>query len=226
MDEFVHQRPGSAGNRVYAKLKQQIVSLELPPGTALSEKEMSLTFEVSRTPVRESFVRLAQEGLLLVLPQRGTLVSLIDSDLVQEAHFMREQLEKAIVRLACEHFPEEKLLDLEQNLAAQKQCIDQHDSKNMFELDEWFHRILFEGCRKQSTWNVIQQMNANLNRSRVLWLHSDPNWEHLYEQHRGIVNAIRSQDANSAEQIMRKHLSLSISSLMVLKEKYPDFFKT
>lgn len=216
---------GSAGNIVYNKLKQQIVSLELPPGRSLSEKEMSLAFEVSRTPVRESFVRLAQEGLLLVLPQRGTRVALIDSDLVEEARFMREQLEKAVIRLACASFPKDKLIELEANLTAQQESIERHDGKEMFELDEAFHRILFEGCSKQGTWNVIQQMNAHLNRSRMLWLSADPNWSHLYEQHREMVDAIRRQDGDYAERIMQEHLSLIISNLTVLKEKHPDYFK-
>ncbi|MDZ4938382.1 GntR family transcriptional regulator, partial [Clostridium perfringens] len=142
MVESLRLQPGSAGNIVYSRLKQQIVSLELPPGTALSEKEVSLSFEVSRTPVRESFVRLAQEDLVVVLPQRGTRVSLIDSELVEEARFMREQLEKAVVRLACESFPEDKLAELEQNLSEQSESIAKHDGKHMFELDEAFHRIL------------------------------------------------------------------------------------
>lgn len=60
---------------VYRSLKNQILLLELPPGTGISEKEISLKFNVSRTPVREAFVRLAQEGLLAVYPQRGTVVS-------------------------------------------------------------------------------------------------------------------------------------------------------
>lgn len=225
MEDSLRMGPGSAGNIVYSKLKQQIVSLELPPGTSLSEKEMSLAFEVSRTPVRESFVRLAQEGLVLVLPQRGTKVSLIDSDLVEEARFMREQLEKAVIRLACEAFPETKLEELEANLAEQKESIERHDGKQMFELDEAFHRILFEGCRKQGTWNVIQQMNAHLNRSRMLWLSADPHWSHLYEQHREMADAIRRQDGDYAERIMQEHLSLIISNLTVLKEKHPNYFK-
>lgn len=225
MEDSLHMGPGSAGNIVYSKLKQQIVSLELPPGTSLSEKEMSLAFEVSRTPVRESFVRLAQEGLVLVLPQRGTKVSLIDSELVEEARFMREQLEKAVIRLACEAFPENKLKELEANLAEQKKSIEHHDGKRMFELDESFHRILFEGCRKQGTWNIIQQMNAHLNRSRMLWLSADPHWSHLYEQHREMVDAIRRQDGDYAERIMQEHLSLIISNLTVLKEKHPHYFK-
>ncbi len=215
----------SAGSIVYNRLKQQIVSLELPPGTPLSEKEVSLTFEVSRTPVRESFVRLAQEGLVIVLPQRGTRVSLIDSELVEEARFMREQLEKAVIRLACEHFHDDMLNLLENNVSQQQESMARHDGKRMFELDEEFHRILFEGVRKQGTWNVIQQMNAHLNRSRILWLSTDPHWGVLCEQHQDMVHAIRGHDADRAEQLMKEHLSLSISNLATLKDQYPDYFK-
>lgn len=225
MDERMLQQSGSAGNAVYQQLKQQIVNLDLPPGTTLSEKETSLTFQVSRTPVRESFVRLAQEGLVLVLPQRGTLVSLIDSDMVEEARFMREQLEKAVIRLACEAFPDDKLSALESNLAEQQQAIQQHDGKRMFELDEAFHRILFEGCSKSGTWNVIQQMNAHLNRTRVLWLWTDPHWELLYEQHQDMFLAVKKRDADQAESIMQEHMRLSIANLPVLKARYPEYFK-
>jgi len=166
LKELLHAPAGSAGNNVYAQLKQQIVSLELPPGTTLSEKEMSIAFQVSRTPVRESFVRLAQESLRL------------------------------------------------------------HDGRSMFELDEEFHRILFEGCRKLGTWSVIQQMNAHLNRSRILWLKTDPHWEHLYNQHRQMFEAVRLRDESRADSVMREHLTLSIANLSVLKEKFPDFFIT
>ncbi|BFH65120.1 GntR family transcriptional regulator [Paenibacillus azoreducens] len=225
MDERMLQQSGSAGNAVYQQLKQQIVNLDLPPGTTLSEKETSLTFQVSRTPVRESFVRLAQEGLVLVLPQRGTRVSLIDSDMVEEARFMREQLEKAVIRLACEAFPDDKLSAVESNLAEQQQAIQRHDGKRMFELDEAFHRILFEGCSKSGTWNVIQQMNAHLNRTRVLWLWTDPHWELLYEQHQDMFLAVKKRDADQAESIMQEHMRLSIANLPVLKARYPEYFK-
>ncbi|WP_058302299.1 GntR family transcriptional regulator [Gorillibacterium timonense] len=219
------KQPLAAGALVYASLKEQIVNLTLPPGTALSEKETALQYQVSRTPVRESFVRLAQEGLVVVLPQRGTRVSLIDSELVEEARFMREQLERAVIRLACDRFPEELLLQLDANLEEQRLSIQKHDSKQMFELDEEFHRLLFQGCRKQGTWNVIQQMNAHLNRSRILWLASDPDWLKLYEHHHTMLKAIRLHDADGAERLMQEHLRLSISDLPKLKEQHPDFFR-
>lgn len=224
MDQQLYSLSGSASNAVYLKLKQQIINLELPPGTALSEKDTALIFGVSRTPVRESFVRLAQEDLVIVLPQRGTRVSLINSEMVEEARFIREQLERAVIRLACSSFPEDRMAELEHNLSRQQTCIEEKDGHTMFELDEAFHRIWFEGCRKQVAWSVIQQMNAHLNRSRVLWLSTDPHWGVLYEQHRQLFEAVQAGDAERADQLMQEHLHLSATNLAVLQEKFPSYF--
>ncbi|MCC3376552.1 GntR family transcriptional regulator [Cohnella sp. REN36] len=225
MDQFRMPPSRSARETVYAQLRDRILSLDLPPGTALSEKEASLSFGVSRTPVRESFVRLAQEGLVQVLPQRGTFVSLIDSELVEEARFMREQLERAVIRLACESFPAERLVALEDNLRAQRESMARQDDKRMFELDEAFHRTIFEGCRKLNTWAVLQSMNVHLNRSRLLRLVTDHAWSHLYAQHERMAQAIRDRDAETADRVMKEHLTLSITDLSMLKMKYPHYFQ-
>ncbi|WP_270169030.1 GntR family transcriptional regulator [Paenibacillus sp. SYP-B4298] len=219
-------QPASTREVVYSTLRDKILSLELPPGTGLSEKEISLQFNVSRTPVRESFVRLAQEGLLDIYPQRGTFVSLIDTTLVEEARFMREQLERAVIKLACDSFPEQQLAQLESNLAEQKASIEQHDYKGMFELDERFHRTIFDGCGKSNTWTVIQQMNVHLNRSRMLRLAADYNWSHIYTQHEQMAVAIRNHDAQGADRLMQEHLSLSIADQSLLQEKFPAYFTT
>lgn len=215
----------SAGEKVYATLREQILSLELPPGTFLSEKDSALTFGVSRTPVRESFVRLAEEGLVQVLPQRGTFVSRIDRELVEEARFMREQLERAVIRLACKSLPADSLTSLEENLLLQKASMEREDDKRMFELDELFHRTLFEGCRKLNTWAAIQRMNVHLNRSRLLRLSSDHDWSLLYAQHRQMYEAIQSRDTDAADRVMREHLSLNITDQAYLQERYPNYYK-
>ncbi|QYR20909.1 GntR family transcriptional regulator [Paenibacillus sp. sptzw28] len=220
-------RPPSMSTRdnVYQTLRDQILLFELPPGASISEKEISQRFNVSRTPVRESFVRLAQEGLLEVYPQRGTFVSLIDLELVEEARFMREQLERAVIRLACAGFPDERLAELGSNLSLQKACIENQDYRTMFELDEAFHRTIFEGCRKNNTWAVIGQINVHLNRSRMLRLAADHHWDHLYEQHFQMAEAIRNKDEERAERLMKDHLSLTIADQALLKEKFPTYFK-
>ncbi|MEI7027250.1 GntR family transcriptional regulator [Paenibacillus sp. y28] len=222
---IVKPQPASTRDAVYAALLDQILRLELPPGASISEKDISERFGVSRTPVRESFVRLSQEGLLEVYPQRATFVSLIDLELAEEARFMREQLERAVIRLACGAFPAEHLLALQTNLTQQKACIEEEDDKKMFELDEAFHRTIFEGCHKSNTWAVIQQINVHLNRTRVLRLADDHHWDELYNQHLQMVESIRLQHADQAEQLMTEHLHLTIADQALLKQKYPTYFK-
>lgn len=85
----------------YRVLYQNIMTMHLIPGTAMSEQELSNVLGVSRTPVREAFIRLSQKGLLDILPQRGTFVSKINTDQLSEFRFLRVTLENAIVKLAC-----------------------------------------------------------------------------------------------------------------------------
>jgi len=204
---------------VYLRLREQILSLELLPGAALSEQEMAAAFQVSRTPVRESFVRLAQEGLVQVLPQRGTFVSLIDAEHALEARFMREHLECAVVRLACETASPERDAALEENLSAQLSALEARDEKRTFELDEAFHRTIFASCRKLNTWMLLQQAKTHLDRTRHLTLSPDRDWRHLYTQHREIAEAIRQQDADRAERAMRTHLQLTVTDLDELQRQ-------
>ena len=83
----------------YRVLYQNIMTLKLPPGTAMSEQELSGILKVSRTPVREAFIRLAQSGLLEVLPQRGTFVSKIHTEQLAEFRFFRVTLELSLIHI-------------------------------------------------------------------------------------------------------------------------------
>ncbi|MGN7457121.1 GntR family transcriptional regulator [Paenibacillus pasadenensis] len=219
--------PASAREAAYRRLRAEILSLELPPGTAISEKDVSLRFGVSRTPVRECFVRLAQEGLLDIYPQRGTYVSRIDAHLVEEARFLREQLEAAVVRLAAaDGLDPVSLAELEANLLLQQSCLDDgQDGSRMFRLDEEFHARLFAACGKSHTWSVIGSAGVHLNRSRRLRLAADPDWRHLLEQHRAILQAIRERAPERAERVMREHLQLVRLDRARLAELYPDYFR-
>lgn len=173
----------------------------------------------------ESFVRLAQEGLLDVYPQRGTVVSLIDSGLVEEARFMREHLERAVMREACSSFQAKHLIDLKANLDKQRLCIEDQDYKEMFMLDEEFHHLIFTGCSKKNTWEVVQQIKVHLNRSRMLKLTADHNWEHLYQQHYCLYEAIQTHDVSQGDHMMQEHMALTIADQEMLMEKYPQYYK-
>ncbi|WP_400242750.1 GntR family transcriptional regulator [Niallia sp. JL1B1071] len=208
----------------YNILKEKIMGLELEPGTKISEKEIADELNVSRTPVREAFLKLAQEELLDIIPQYGTIVSRINLEHVEEGRFIREMVEKEIVVLASENFPESFRFRLEGNIRMQELCMEQNNFQKIFELDEEFHQLLFAACRKERTWNMLQLLNSHFKRLRLLRLSSDTNWETIITQHKLLYKLILNKEGKKASEIMEKHLQLAVLEQHVLKEKYPHYF--
>lgn len=213
------------GKKLYQILKEEIINLNLEPGLSISEKGISEKFDVSRTPVREAFLLLSQEGLLDIYPQKGTFVSLIDLDAVEEARFLREHIERAVVRRACEKFPQEKIFFLEMNLRVQKMCMEKNDYRGYFQADEEFHKTIFEGCNKQRTWDTICQVEADFQRIRMLTLSSNLKVDDVYSQHIVIINSIKDKNPEIADKVMENHLTMVKYNLNELKKKYHEYFK-
>ncbi|ANA81227.1 transcriptional regulator, GntR family protein [Paenibacillus vortex V453] len=215
---------GSTREYSYHLLKDRILHLELEPGTKISEKEIADELNVSRTPVREAFMKLAEEELLDIIPQSGTIVSRINLRHVEEGRFIREKIEKEIVALACDFFPEQFRFRLETNIALQDVCAGNHNFYKLFELDEEFHQILFEGVQKERTWKMLQQLNIHFNRLRLLRLSKDSNWENIISQHKEMYQLIVNKKAEQAMKVMESHLRLVVVEQDILREKYPHYF--
>lgn len=218
-------KKNTTSKTIYYKLREEIINLYLEPGTSISEKELSEKYSVSRTPVREALVRLAQEGLVNIYPQKGTVVSLIDLYAVEDGRFLREHLERAVVREACKEFSPEKILLLEMNLKLQKMYIENHDNKKLFEADEEFHKIIFEGSNKKRIWDSINDGSTEFQRIRMLRLEVNPNWDNIYLQHEEIFNAIKNRDSEKAEDVMKEHLNMVTFDKNEVKKIYPNYFK-
>ncbi|GGG04418.1 GntR family transcriptional regulator [Paenibacillus abyssi] len=215
----------SAREYAYQLLRDHIIRLKLKPGQPLSENELAAKLQISRTPVREALIRLSQEQLLEVLPQRGTYVSLIDLEQVEEARFVREQLEPAVVRLACGRFTADQRIQLESNLILFEKYVEEKDYSKLFDLDIRFHEILFTGSGKERTWAIVHSLNAHLSRIRMLSLASEYNWTTIIAQHREVVEAIKTKDADRGERVMREHVSLIVLDQEALIRAHPDYFK-
>lgn len=224
MDRFVRKRY-STTDFVYETIKEQIMTLVLPPGSSISEKDIAEELEVSRTPVRESFLRLSEDDLLDIRPQRGSFVTKIDLSHVEDARFLREHMEVATIRLACETLTEKALLLLEENVVKQKQAKEREDEEELFALDREFHRLISEGTGKLRIWEVVQKMNTHLNRALKLSIHSKLNWNLLIQHHEGMAQAIRAKQADEAEALVRDHLKLITYDQYELKEAYPTYFE-
>jgi GntR family transcriptional regulator, rspAB operon transcriptional repressor len=216
---------GSTRNYIYHTLKEQIITLTLEPGTKISEKEVAEQLKVSRTPVRESFLQLSQEELLEIYPQRGTFVSRIDLSHVEESRFVRENIEKVIVKLACDKLTDDDLFQLQTNIAMQETCEKKDNHEKLFELDDDFHKILFSACGKNRTWNMLQLMSSHFKRLRLLRLSSYLDWSIIISQHKQIFELIKKNEPDKAAEVMSEHLRLVVIEKELLKERYPTYFK-
>jgi DNA-binding GntR family transcriptional regulator len=214
----------SAGVQCYEVLRDAIVSLRLEPGERISDVALAAELGVSRTPVREAVLQLAGEGLVEVIPQRGTFVAPISLEAVREAQFLREALELAALREAVDRIGEPELAELDANLAAQRDAAAAADAARFYALDEEFHRRLVEYSGFPGAWRVARRSRAHLDRARVLSLPGREVIRYLVTQHSEIVERLRAHDRAGVEELMRDHLRRVYRDLPELERTHPDYF--
>lgn len=223
IDEKLTQE--STREYVYRILKNNIMNLKIMPGTALTELEVANILNTSKTPVREAFMHLSQDHLLDILPQKGTHVSLINMNNVEEAKFMRQNLERAVIIEACTLFPDEKLFELQSNITLQELCIRENKTQKFFELDEIFHSTIFSGCKKDRIWAMIQQISTHYNRVRMLEAERGYDLLSLLRQHKDLLHAIIEKDVKLGERTLDVHLDKVYVDIEHLKKNFREFFK-
>src|SRR5665648_34692 len=214
----------SAREYVYRLLKLNIINLTLPPGQSISEQDIAEQLNVSRTPVREAFIKLSQENILVIIPQKGTYVSLIDIDQVEESKFARELLEREVIKQASTAFPDEEMFQLQSYVAQQELCIIEKNYHKFFELDEKMHGTIFKVCKKARIWSMLQQMNAHYNRARMLNLSVGFDWDQLIHHHKELLRAIREKDQDLARLTIDRHLNKVIVDLEYMRAEYGHYF--
>ena len=207
---------------VYRVLKDNIMCLELKPGELLSESELAKRLNVSRTPIREVLIKLKAEKLIEVKPQAGTYVSLIDWNLIEEAIFIRYNLEKEALKEACEKFSEDTLMELEKCLFAQKLIKNRADNLLEFHnLDNEFHKLLFEGVEKNNVWESISNISTHYNRMRLL-AEMKLNKEFLVDQHMTYLDIIKNKDKDAIEELVFNHIKAPVKEWDKLIEENSD----
>lgn len=143
-----HLNPTQPVNQqIYRILRRDIVHCLIPPGTPLSEKEVSVRFDVSRQPVREAFIKLAENGLIQIRPQRGSYVNKISLSQVRNGCFVRQAIECAVVRRAAGMVNDEQLYQLEQNLNQQRTAVER---QQLTDFSSWMTNFI-RSSRKSPT---------------------------------------------------------------------------
>lgn len=211
-------------DQIHSALRGDIISGVLKPREAMSEARMALRFGVSRTPVREAFKRLAEEGFLISVPQVGTFVAPIDLAAVHDSQFVRETLECRTVVLAAQRIGDEDRRRLDALLQAQAEAVVRQDRPEIFRLDEAFHAEISRIAGHSAVWSMIETVKAQLDRVRCLSLES-PSWsEIILREHQVIAACVRKGDEQGAEAAMRAHLRTVFATIDAIAKDHADAF--
>ena len=214
----------SVTENVYGVLKRNIIKANLVPGQRISEKEISELLDVSRTPVRESFLLLSNQGLLEILPQRGTFISKISLKEVSDGLFIRKSLELSVMDEAVNVLTDDDLNDIEDILTEQKKSINNRDLKKFVDLDDQFHKMIFFRSKKEKVWELICTANIQYDRVRVLTLFDTKKMEILHKEHSVIFNGLKNRNIGLLKKSILKHLGKLMSEEEILKVKFPNYF--
>jgi DNA-binding GntR family transcriptional regulator len=208
--------------RVQDVVREAIVRLELPPGTAIDKAALCAQLGVSRFPVSEALGRLAAEGFVEVQPQRGTRVARIDLADCRQAMFIRRALEAETMRVLAPRADAVLLAALETNLRAQEAALlDNGHGGRFHELDLELHELLLDCLGFERVKHAVEAARASLDRMR-LFLCTPQRKVLTYREHQALVAALRRHDADAAVRAMEVHLDAVMTELVDFAGRNPD----
>ena len=215
---------GSLAQRVYASLRESILSLNFRPGDILRKPDICDSLGVSRSPVSEAVARLAAEHLVRVVPQAGTYVARFSLDEIREGAFLREALELAAVERVAATITEDQLIPLRRNLRLQTALIEDRDFAGFYQTDAAMHELIlsFTGFRRVAS--LADTSWVHVNRARQLVLPAPGRLAATLVEHRAILAAIEARDSQAAREATRHHLAKLIGFLEPLALSRPDLF--
>lgn len=214
----------TAVQQIYQTLRDQIVSLDLPPGTVLQTRQIAETFGVSPTPVREALILLEEESLVDVFPQSRTCVSFIDVQSAREAHFLRRSVEVEIARTLAAEINDAEVDALSTAIGRQKAALAAGDLSAFLPADNRFHEMMYEMAGVGGLWDIIHARRAHLDRLRRLHLPTEGKAAKIIRDHEAILDAIAARTPDDAEAAVRAHLKDTVSTTEEMRAHFPEYF--
>ena len=212
----------NATEQVYEALHASLVTLDLPPGTKVSESEIARQMDVSRQPVRDAFFRLSKLGFLEIRPQRATFITKISVAAVRQAAFIRTSLEVSCICAATDRATAADLAKLDDNLRQQGAAVADNDRTLFHNLDDEFHRLICEISGHGYVWPLIEDYKAHMDRARFLSLTTGTKL--AFAQHGEMLSALKAGDADAANACLRKHLGRIEEILTEVRRRHPQYF--
>ena len=211
----------------YQRIRERIIYCRLTPGQKISARQLEDQLELGRTPIRESLVRLGEQGLVYTVPQSGTYVSKINLAAAENARFVREHLEQTVCMECCARATETDLQRLEALISQQEAASATEEAAAFFRCDNAFHEQLFHIAGRGDVWAWINTGNTHLERFR--WLRTQVqglDWGGIINQHRKLLGALAAHAVEEAAYIASEHLHLMVHEQEAVVAAFPAYFET
>ncbi len=223
MERAPKSKPAALTDWTYQFLKKSILNLEFQPGQQLHIEEFTEKLEVSRTPVREAFLRLATEGLLDVRPRVGYFVSAITEQDIYDLFEAREIVETRAARQAAEALSEEDLENIKEIMQESVKAVKAGDYEQFLIYEIRFHEYIKKHITNKRLIAFMDSLNDLTYRERVLSTRSSENIEKTLVEHNRIYDALSKRDGLKAEQCMAEHLENVRERLIEFMKKHPNY---
>lgn len=199
------------GRYIYEELRKQILTLKLKPGVQLDEVSLAAQFGLSRSPVRDALARLITEGLVVILPNRTTLVTPFEIEEFPNYVAALDLMQRVVTRLAATQHRPEDLEAIREADAAYLNAVTSGDFQVMSELNKAFHMAIARAGRNPYFINYYERLLSE--GQRLLHLHFDyivssASANRLGRDHDDIIQAIAARDGDAAEAAAHEHTML------------------
>ena len=214
------------GQDIYERLKDDILALRIRPGEKISENELCERFSVSRTPIRGAFQRLDTEGLISIEPYKGTYVSLLNFNEIEQLIYMRYAIEVAVLKDFVANFDPMVIEKMRYRIRQQEVLLGtEFKAEQFYELDAKLHSIWFEHTGRERLWSLINTTQAGYTRFRMLDIVVVKNFRQILNEHLQLFDAICSKDIKKIEEQTKSHVYGGISRLSEkIKTEFVDYF--
>ena len=191
--------------KAYRLIKEKVVTLELPPSAVIDEHGLMQELDLGRTPIREALQRLDSEGLVNIVPRRGTFVNDISVTDLQKIFELRIVLEGFCARLAAQRVTQEQLKKME-DVLEDLDDLEEGDSQALMSIDKRFHRLLYAAGDNEFLADILDRLYDLSLRLWYLVLSRLEEVRHSIEQHSDVLRALREGDAARAEAVIQTHI--------------------
>jgi len=222
------KKPGRAADsveKVYEAVKELAVDYRFKPGERVNEVELATRLGVSRTPVREALNRLARDGFMSFVPNRGFYARDITPEGVQELYELRAAIERAAFRLACQRGTDAEIAE---TIAIWQNNSNLGPTTNwamVAEADEAFHIAIVKLAKNERMLVALDSVNSLIRFFRRIDLESNRRRGGTYDEHAAIIDCLRRRDGDAGGELIERHITLSSAhAVEVTKEGLARIF--